>query len=66
MPKDTYVIVDGSGRDFYGNFTYRYSGHAGTKEQCIAFVNKYYDKDADWEFRPNVVSLESYFQNYAQ
>ena len=32
----------------------------------LAFVNKYYDKDADWEFRPNVVSLESYFQNYAQ
>ena len=64
MPKDTYVILDGKGRDFYGEFMYHYSGHAGTKEQCDAFVNRYYDKSADWEFLPIVVTLEDYFQHY--
>ena len=64
MPKDTYVVMDGRGRDFYGNFVYTYTGRAGTKEQCSAFANKYYDKNADWEFLPNVVSLEEYFRLY--
>lgn len=66
MPKDTYVIIEGAGRDYYGEFIYRYSGHAGTKEQCIAFVNKYYDKSADWEFLPRIVTLEDYFKIYAR
>ena len=65
MPSDTYVIMDGTGRDFYANFTHLYSGRAGTKEQCLDFVNRYYDKNADWEFLPTVVSIEEYFKNYA-
>jgi hypothetical protein len=64
MPKDTYVILDGKGRDFYGEFMYGYSGYAGTKEQCTAFVNRYYDKSANWEFLPKIVTIEDYFQHY--
>lgn len=64
MPKDTYVILNGSGRNYYGEFMYQYSGHAGTKEQCTAFVNKYYDKNANWEFMPIIVTLDDYFQRY--
>lgn len=62
MPKGTYVIMDGNGRDAYANFTSRYSGRAGTKEQCLAFVNKYYDKYTDWEFSPSIVPIEDYFK----
>ena len=43
---------------------YGYSGYAGTKEQCTAFVNRYYDNSANWEFLPMIVTLEDYFQHY--
>ena len=66
LPKDTYVLMSGDGRDYYGNLTYSYSGRAGTKEQCTAFANTYYDKDANWEFLPKIVSLEEYFKYYAR
>lgn len=50
LPKDTYVLMSGDGRDYYGNFRYSYSGHAGTKEQCIALDST----DADlYESRAN-------------
>lgn len=65
MPEDTYVVLDGCGRDFYWNIIYRYSGHAGTKEQCMEYINRFCDKSANWEFLPEVVSLEEYFRNYA-
>lgn len=62
MPPETYVVMDGAGRDGYSNFVYRYSGHAGTKEQCEEFVNRFYDKGADWEFMPEIFSLEEYIR----
>ena len=65
MPEDTYVVLDGEGRDAVtANFRYRYSGHAGTKEQCMAFVDKYYDKNANWEYLPHIVPLEDYLEYY--
>lgn len=66
MPKDTYVVLDGTGRDYYGNFMHRYDGHAGTEEQCMAYVDKYFDKDADWEFLPDIVPLDKYLKNRAR
>ena len=66
MPEGTYVVLDGAGRDFYWNIIYRYSGHAGTKKQCLAYADKYYDKSANWEFLPKVVSVEEYFKNFAR
>ena len=66
LPKDTYVLMNGDGRDYYGNFKYSYSGRAGTKEQCTTFANTYYDKDANWEFLPKIVSLDEYFKYYAR
>ena len=67
MPEDTYVVLDGDGRDaLSANFRYRYSGHAGTKEQCMAFVDKFYDKGANWEYLPDIVPLEEYLKNRAQ
>ena len=65
LPKDAYVLMSGDGRDYYGNLRYSYSGHAGTKEQCIAFGERYYDQYADWEFLPKIVSIEEYFKYYA-
>ena len=64
MPKGTYVIMDGTGRDYYGSFLSHYSGYAGTKEQCEAYVAKYYDKGGDWEFLPTILPLESYLRRY--
>ena len=64
MPKGTYVIMDGTGRDYYGNFTSRYSGYAGTEEQCQAYVDKYYDKGANWEYLPSIVPVETYLERY--
>ena len=67
MPEDTYVVLDGDGRDaISADFRYRYSGHAGTEEQCMAYVDKYYDKNANWEYLPDVVPLEQYLKNRTQ
>ena len=67
MPEDTYVVLDGNGRDaISADFRYRYSGHAGTEEQCMAYVDKYYDKNANWEYLPDVVPLEQYLKNRTQ
>ncbi len=62
MPPETCVVMDGAGRDAYSNFIYRYSGHAGTKEQCEEFINRFYDKGADWEFMPEIFTLEEYIR----
>lgn len=64
MPKGTYVVMDGTGRNYYGFFTSRYSGYAGTKEQCDAYIDKYYDKNANWEYLPSILPLETYLKNY--
>lgn len=64
MPKGTYVVMDGTGRDYYGSFTSHYSGYAGTKEQCEAYITKYYDKDANWEYLPSILPLETYLKNH--
>ena len=63
MPSNTYVVMDGDGRDVISaNFRMRYSGHAGTKEQCEEFVKKFYDMGANWEYLPSILSLEEYFK----
>lgn len=60
MPEDTYVIMNGDGRDAVSaNFRTSYSGRAGTKEQC----EEYYDKGANWEYLPEIVPLEEYLNS---
>ena len=64
MPAGTYVVMDGDGRDaISANFRTRYSGHAGTKEQCEEYVDRFYDKGANWEYLPEIVPLEQYLKN---
>ena len=64
MPEDTYVIMNGDGRDAVNaNFRTSYSGRAGTKEQCEEFVNRFYDKGANWEYLPEIVPLEEYLNS---
>lgn len=64
MPAGTYVVMDGDGRDaISANFRTRYSGHAGTKEQCEEYVDRFYDKSANWEYLPEIVPLEQYLKN---
>lgn len=61
MPSDTFVVMDGNGRDAIdASFTYRYSGHAGTEEQCREYVDKFYDKGANWEYLPTIMTIEEY------
>jgi hypothetical protein len=63
MPEDTYVVMDGDGRDaISANFRTRYSGHAGTKEQCEEYVDRFYDKGANWEYLPSIIPLDDYFK----
>lgn len=63
MPEDTYVIMNGDGRDAVNaNFRSSYSGRAGTKEQCEEFVNRFYDKGANWEYLPEIVPLKDYLR----
>lgn len=63
MPINTYVIMDGDGRDaISGDFKTRYSGHAGTREQCEEYVKRFYDANANWEYLPSILPLEEYFK----
>lgn len=63
MPRNTYVIMDGDGRDaISADFRMRYSGHAGTMEQCEEYVKRFYDENANWEYLPSILSLEEYFK----
>lgn len=64
MPEDTYVIMNGDGRDAVNaNFRTSYSGRAGTKEQCEEYVNRFYDKGANWEYLPEIVPLKDYLKS---
>ena len=64
MPAGTYVIMNGDGRDaISANFRNSYSGRAGTKEQCEEYVNRFYDKNANWEYLPEIVPLEQYLRH---
>ena len=64
MPAGTYVVMDGDGRDAVSaNFRTRYSGHAGTEEQCEEYVDRFYDKNANWEYLPEIIPLEQYLKN---
>lgn len=64
MPEDTYVIMNGDGRDAVSaNFRTSYSGRAGTKEQCEEYVKRFYDMGANWEYLPEIVPLEEYLNS---
>lgn len=64
MPEDTYVVLNGDGRDAVNaDFRTSYSGHAGTKEQCEEYVKRFYDTDANWEYLPEIVPLEEYLNS---
>lgn len=61
MPSGTYVVMNGDGRDAVNaNFRSSYSGHAGTKEQCQEYVNRFYDMDSNWEYLPSILPVEEY------
>ena len=61
MPEDTYVIMNGDGRDAVSaNFRTSYSGRAGTKEQCEEYVNRFYDSGANWEYLPEILPLKDF------
>ena len=63
MPEDTYVIMNGDGRDAVtANFRSSYSGRAGTKEQCEEYVKRFYDSGANWEYLPDIVPLKDYLR----
>lgn len=64
MPEDTYVVMNGDGRDAVSaNFRTSYSGRAGTKEQCEEYVKRFYDMGANWEYLPEIVPLEDYLNS---
>ena len=64
MPEDTYVVMNGDGRDAVNaNFRTSYSGRAGTKEQCEEYVKRFYDKGTNWEYLPEIVPLEEYLNS---
>ena len=64
MPEDTYVIMNGDGRDAVNaNFRSSYSGRAGTKEQCEEYVKKFYDSGANWEYLPEILPLKDFLRN---
>lgn len=64
MPEDTYVVMNGDGRDAVSaNFRTSYSGRAGTKEQCEEYVKRFYDMGANWEYLPEIVPLEEYLNS---
>ena len=61
MPEDTYVIMNGDGRDAVSaNFRTSYSGRAGTKEQCEEYVHRFYDSGANWEYLPEILPLKDF------
>ena len=67
LPKnDTYLIMNCEGKDMAGNFIYDYSGRAGTKEQCREFIDKFYEKNEDWDFFPTIISLEQFLEKYSK
>ena len=64
MPEDTYVVMNGDGRDAVSaDFRTSYSGRAGTKEQCEEYVKRFYDMSANWEYLPEIVPLEDYLNS---
>lgn len=64
MPEDTYVVLNGDGRDAVNaDFRTSYSGRAGTKEQCKEYVKRFYDKGANWEHLPEIMPLKEYLNS---
>lgn len=64
MPENTYVIMNGDGRDAVSaDFRTSYSGRAGTKEQCEEYVKRFYDMGANWEYLPEIVPLKDYLKS---
>lgn len=65
LPKDTYLVIIRVSQDVQTNiFTLKYSGHAGTKEQCEEFIDKYYKKYVSSDWLPIIITLEKYFKDY--
>lgn len=64
LPAGYFVVLDGVGRNpVSADFMERYSGHAGTEEQCNNYIKKFYDRNANWEYLPSILPVEKYLKN---